>query len=142
VAQRTYEWQQHQVLDWSYDALREFLARRWLDAPTLERLRALLQERQTIARNTEEIGNLQAERDQLYQREEHLRKNLAALSSTGEEATLRQQVFAQLGRSEARLEAIDGRITALQEENKQRQASLDAALGTLNVPDATAAAGG
>jgi len=142
VAQRTYQWQQHHVLDLSYDRLRQFLARRWLDAATLERLRALLQEHHTIARNTQEIGELQAEREQLYQREEHLRKNLEALRGTGEEATLRAQVFGQLRRSEERLDAIDARITALQEENKQRQAALDAALSTLNVPDATAASSG
>ena len=141
VAERTYHWQQQQLLDQSYDTLREFLASRWLDRPTLDRIRSLLESKQAIAKNTEDIGELRAERDRIYQREEQLRKNLAALSTTGAEAALRQQVFAHLQTSEERLSAIDRRIEELQEQNRQRQAALDAALQTLAVPDTTAAGG-
>lgn len=139
VMQRAFEWQQHELLDLSYDALRDFLARRWLDGTTLERIRALLQDRQAIARNTQEVADLQAERDRIYQREEQLRKNLAALSTTGQEAALRAQVFAQLQASEGRLEALDRRIDALHEHNRQLQASLDAALDGLVVDDTSVA---
>ncbi len=139
VMQRAFEWQQHELLDLSYDALRDFLARRWLDGTTLERIRALLQDRQAIARNTQEVADLQAERDRIYQREEQLRKNLAALSTTGQEAALRQHVFTQLQVSEGRLEALDRRIDALHEHNRQRQASLGAALDGLVVDDTSVA---
>jgi hypothetical protein len=135
VRQRRFDWQQQALLDLSYDALREYLTRRWLDRPTLERIRSLLQERQTIARNKEEAGELQAERDRIYQREEQLRQNLTALSQTGQEAALRQQVFRQLEASETRLNAIDARIAALVDENRQRQAALEAALESLAVEE-------
>jgi hypothetical protein len=137
VAQRTLEWQQQQVLDVSYDVLRQFLERRWLDEPTLERIRGLLVERQAIARGEEEARELEGERERLYAREEQLRKNLAALSATGEEAALRRRVFEQLTASEARLGGIDERIEAIRVENGRRQERIEGALAQLQVPDTT-----
>jgi hypothetical protein len=137
VAQRIFNWQQQQLLDQSYDALRQYLASRWLDEPTLQRINALLAERQKIAGNTEEINTLQTERSQIYEREEQLRKNMAALAISGDEAVLRKQVFTQLQASEDRLTAIDTRVAALTEENKQRQATIDAELEKLKVEDTT-----
>jgi hypothetical protein len=138
VSQRTFEWQQQQLLDQSYEALREFLARRWLDDTTLARIRSILQTNAAIARNEQEAAELEQERERIYTREEQLRKNLAALVTTGDEAALRQRIFAQLQASESRLGAIDERIAALQEENKRHKASLAAALETLTVDEAPA----
>ena len=137
VSQRIFNWQQQQLLDQSYDALRQYLSSRWLDEPTLQRIDALLVERQKIADNTEEINTLQTERSQIYEREEQLRKNMAALATSGDEAVLRKQVFTQLQASEDRLTAIDTRVAALTEENKQRQATIDADLEKLKVEDTT-----
>jgi hypothetical protein len=138
VSQRYFNWQQQQLLDQSYDALRQYLASRWLDEATLKRINALLGERQKIADNTEEINRLQTERSQIYEREEQLRKNMASLATSGDEAVLRKQVFTQLQASEDRLAAIDARVTALTEENQQRQATIDTELAKLKVDDTTA----
>ena len=135
VTQRTIEWQQQLLLDVSYDALRTFLERRWLDPPTLDRIRALLRERQAIARGVQEIATLQAERERIFQRQEQLRQNLGVLSTSGQEAALRQQVFLQLQASEGRLSAIDERAEALEAENQRRQEALDAALEELAVEE-------
>src|SRR5262249_47041358 len=67
VAQRAFEWQQQALLDQSYDTLSRYLERRWLDRPTLDRIRALLEERGAIARRTAEIETLQAERGRIYE---------------------------------------------------------------------------
>jgi hypothetical protein len=150
VTQRRFVWQQQALLDLSYEALSRFLERRWLDRPTLDRIGELLRERQTVSRREAEVEALQAERDRIYQREEQLRQNLAALSASGQEATLRERVFRQLEASEARLNAIDERIATLEEENRRSRASLDAALARLEVAEtgdpaaggATPAAGG
>ena len=136
LSQRYYNWQQQQLLDQSYDALRQYLASRWLDEPTLKRIQALLVERQKIADNNQEIDNLQTERSQIYEREEQLRKNMASLATSGDEAVLRKQVFTQLQSSEDRLNVIDARVAALTEENKKRQATIDTELEKLKV-DAT-----
>jgi len=138
VTQRAFEWQQQALLDQSYDTLSRFLERRWLDRPTLDRIRALLQERAALGRRTAEVEALQAERDRIYQREEQLRQNLAALSASGQEATLRERVFRQLEASEARLNAIDERVAVLEEENRQGQAALEAALARLEVEETAA----
>jgi hypothetical protein len=135
VTQRTIEWQQQLLLDVSYEALRTFLERRWLDPPTLDRIRALLRERQAIARGVQEIATLQAERERIFQRQEQLRQNLGVLSTSGQEAALRQQVFLQLQASEGRLSAIDERAEALEAENRRRQEALDAALEELAVEE-------
>ncbi|HEX2517799.1 MAG TPA: hypothetical protein VH257_24045, partial [Chloroflexota bacterium] len=135
VTQRTIEWQQQLLLDVSYEALRTFLERRWLDPPTLDRIRALLRERQAIARGVQEIATLQAERERIFQRQEQLRQNLGVLSTSGQEAALRQQVFLQLQASEGRLNAIDERAEALEAENRRRQEALDAALEELAVEE-------
>jgi hypothetical protein len=135
VTQRTIEWQQQLLLDVSYDSLRTFLERRWLDPLTLDRIRALLQERQAIERGVQEIARLQAERERIFQRQEQLRQNLGVLSTSGQEAALRQQVFQQLQTSEGRLNAIDERVEALETENRRRQEALDAALEALAVEE-------
>ena len=135
VTQRRFVWQQQALLDLSYEALSRFLERRWLDRPTLDRIGELLRERQTVSRREAEVEALQAERDRIYQREEQLRQNLAALSASGQEATLRERVFRQLEASEARLNAIDERIATLEEENRRSRASLDAALARLEVAE-------
>jgi hypothetical protein len=135
VAERRFVWQQQALLDQSYEALSRFLERRWLDRPTLDRIGELLRERQAVTRREAEVAALQAERDRIYQREEQLRQNLAALSASGQEAALRERVFRQLEASEARLTVIDERIATLEEENRQSQASLDAALARLRVAE-------
>ena len=119
----------------------QFLKSRWLDNETLDRLRGLLDEKRAIAKNTNEINTLQNERNTIYQREEQLRKNMAALSTTGDEAVLRKQVFTQLQTAENRLADIDKRVAALNDDNQQRQARIDAELQKLKVADTSKATG-
>ena len=138
VAERRYDWQASQLLDLSYANLHEFFRKHWLDAETLARIRTLLDERAAIARNIAEIGQLQAEQQELYGREEQLRKNMAALGTGGDEGSLRRQVVTQLQASEDRLNTLHARIAALKEENVRRQAAIDAELTRLRVSDTSA----
>jgi hypothetical protein len=133
VAERRFDWQSSHVLDLTYERLREFLSRNWLDQATMARIRGLLDERAAIARNEQEIAILQAERAEIYAREEQLRQNIAALGTSGDEGALRRQAVAQLGASEERLGAVAARIAALGEENARRTAAIDAALEGLRV---------
>jgi len=128
VAERREDWRQQALLDVSYDALREYLERRWLDEATLQRIRALLEQRRQIGLGEVEQRELETDRDAIYRREEELRKNLTALATTGEEAALRQRVLEQLRAAEDRLTAIDASLAAIKEENKRRQAALEVGL--------------
>jgi hypothetical protein len=131
VAQRTLTWRWEQILDQSYDQLQQYLCDRWLDAATLARLKALLDERQGIANNEAEIARLQQERDAIYRQQEQLRQNMAALGQSGEEGALRKTLFAQLGAGIARVSEIDARIAALNADSQARQARIEAELKRL-----------
>jgi hypothetical protein len=131
VAQRTLCWRWEQILDQSYDQLQQYLRDRWLDAATLARLKALLDEHQGIANNQAEIARLQQERDSIYRQQEQLRQNMAALGQAGEEGTLRKTLFTQLGAGITRLSAIEARIAELNANSQARQARIDAELKSL-----------
>jgi hypothetical protein len=133
VAERRFDWHSSQLLDISYERLQEFLRRTWLDQETTARIRTLLEERAAVARNEEEIGGMQAERAEIYMREEQLRGNMRALGTAGDEGELRRQVVGELAASEARLGAIHARIATLKEENERRRAAIDAELAGLHV---------
>ncbi len=131
VAQRTLSWRWEQILDQSYDQLQQYLRDRWLDAATLARLKALLDEHQGITNNQAEIARLQQERDSIYRQQEQLRQNMAALGQAGEEGTLRKTLFTQLGAGITRLSAIEARIAELNADSQARQARIDAELKSL-----------
>ncbi len=133
VEERLYNWQAYRLLDYSYDALREYLSREWLDAATMAQLGRLFEERAAIARNERELADLLTERDEVYKREEQLRRNMAALGASGDEGALRARIVAQLQASEDRLDAIDARGAALKEENVWRQHIIDDELAALRV---------
>jgi hypothetical protein len=133
VSQRTYLWQSQQILDEAYDQLAQFLTTRWLDAATIARLRRLFEERRAIRRNGEERDSLDQEQTQLYQREEQLRQNMAALGSGGSEGAFRTTVVQRLQECEARVEAIAARLAALQADTERREKAIQQELATLAV---------
>lgn len=133
VSQRTYNWQSQQVLDQTYDQLAQFLTTRWLDAATIARLRRLFDEQGAIRRNGEERDRLEQEQTQLYQREEQLRQNMAALGMGGGEGVFRDSVVQRLQECEARVEAISARMATLQSNTERREAAIQQELATLEV---------
>ena len=135
VAERRYEWQRSELLDLPYARLQEYLSARWLDAPTMARIRSLLEERAAIARNEAELEKLRRERDGLYGRQEQLRANMAALGAEGEEGALRRQVVARLQSGEDRVVAIETRAGELEAENRRRETAIEAELASLKVEE-------
>jgi hypothetical protein len=131
ISERTRWWRQEQVLDQSYAQLQAYMRDRWLDRDSLARIKSLLDERQGIANNEKETTRLQAERNDIYARQEQVRKNMGALGAGGEEGALRQKLFKQLGAGEDRLAAIDARIAALRADSEARQGRIDAGLAAL-----------
>jgi hypothetical protein len=131
VEERHYAWQTQRLLDYSYAALQEYLSERWLDKDTLAQIAPILEARSRIDHNEREIAALLAERDVLYKRQEHLRKNMAALGTAGDEGTLRARAVGQLRAGEDRLDAIDGRLAALKDENSRLQEEIGARLNAL-----------
>ncbi len=131
VQERTFNWRTEMVMNQTYDGLRQYLEQHWLDAHMLDKLKNVLDEQATINRNNQELNDIANERETLYRRQEQLRQNLTALSTSGEEATLRRGVFEQLSQSEARLNAQDKRVEDLKADTKKRQQNLDEMLSKL-----------
>lgn len=136
VAERQYVWRSSQLFDHSYAALQDYWRLGWLDGAALSRVTGLLKERAAIAADEEELNKLQAERKEVYGREEQTRKNMAALSTAGEEGNLRKRAVAQLQASEERLTAIHTHMVSLQEDIARRQTAIDEQLASLKVDGA------
>jgi chromosome segregation ATPase len=90
-----------------------------------------LEARSRIEHNERDIAALMAQRDELYKRQVHLRKNMDALGTAGDEGALRARAVGQLRAGEDRLDAIDGRIDALEDENNRLQEEIGARLSAL-----------
>lgn len=133
VTERRYNWQVSELLDLSYARLEGFLKARWLDAQTLDRIKALLDKRSAMTRNNAQIQHLESERHTIDQREEQLRANMTVLGKTGEEDNLRRQMVSRLRESEERIVAIATQLSRLQEENTRHQAAIEAELAGLSV---------
>lgn len=138
VSERRFDWRSESLLDQSYEQLSEYLGDRWLEPATLAGLKTLFAERAALDKNDEEKEELRGERREIYERQDGLRQNMAALGTTGAEGALRERAVDALAASEDRLSAIDARIAALQEDNTRRQAAIDAYLAGLQVGDAPA----
>jgi hypothetical protein len=137
LEERRFDWQSTYLLDVAYRRLEEFLARRWLDSSTLQRIARLLDEREAIRRAETEANRLEEERGRIYAREEQLRQNMSALGAGGEEGTLRQQVVRELQASEERLGAIQSRQAVIADEVVRRQAAIETELAALRVDEMT-----
>lgn len=125
VEERMLNWRNEQVLNQDYSQLNEYLKKKWLDAGTLARLKQVLDEQARIIHNSQEVSDMETERENLYRRQEQLRQNLTVLATTGDEAQLRRRVFEQLSQSEERLNLIDQRIGQLKNDNQSRQQNLN-----------------
>jgi hypothetical protein len=133
VTQRRITSRSERLLDQSHAALREYLRDRWLDQATHDRIAAILAERSAIAANEREEKKLETERTQIYDRENQLRKNMAALSSAVEESALRRQAVEALSHCEERVAAIEARLAELGEDTNRRQATIEAELAGLRL---------
>lgn len=131
VEERRHTWQAQHLLDQSYATLQGYLDGKWLDSATMARITPILEARSTMARNEQQIAVLLAEREEIYARQEQLRKTMGALGATGDEGALRARAVGQLRASEDRLDAIDAAVAALKDENARLQAAIDAGLATL-----------
>ncbi len=100
----------------NYKNLQQFLANRWLDKSTFQRLTEMLDTIQKVADAGLRKNQLNAENGNLYKQQEQLRANLGVLQPTGQEATLRNRILKQLESTQNRIEEINRQ---LDEEDKK-----------------------
>lgn len=92
--------------------LQKFLSENWLDQALFDRLAEILQNFDLIKKTRAKIDAMNIERSEIYQTQEHLRANIAALQPTGQEAILRGRLLQQLESTQDRLESIDRETAA------------------------------
>ncbi|VVC04817.1 Uncharacterised protein [Candidatus Bilamarchaeum dharawalense] len=91
---------------------------------------------QIIAKNNEirdlaqEKVNLDAERTRFLQEQERLRKNIGALSQSGDDAALRKKYVKQLDDEEERIQEINNRITEIDNETLELQKQVNKILNS------------
>jgi len=112
------------------DEVAEFLKASGLTAKTRKALEALRAQLVRIEENSRRVEALVAERKRLVERQEHLRRNIGALSSGGDEGAVRLQMVRELQAAESSLSGIDQRVEQLKDDNVRIGKSLGA-----GVPD-------
>lgn len=124
---------QEQLVYLDHQKLQEFMKNRWLDDATLKQLRDLLNTIAQIDKLRAQQTELDTERQKLYNQQEQLRKNMQALSPSGDEAAFRKRIVGQLETSQNRVDEIDREMSDLSRRIKaseQQVSDLIAGLGS------------
>lgn len=114
----------HQIRNMSYRGLERYLENAWLDQTVYNRLKAILDTITEKAAAQQQLDQIRAERNEIYDQQAQLRANMSALQPTGQEAPLRNRLLKQLENTQDRLEAIEREI-------KDHEATIDAAEKTV-----------
>ncbi len=113
--ERSLSRRQEEVRKMNYQRLRGVMENRTVEEALLGILGEIAVEFARQESSAAEEAKLNTERDEIYQRQEHLRANLQTLQPVGQEATLRNRLLSQLEASEDRLQAIADRLAELKQ---------------------------
>lgn len=112
-------------------ALQSFLAQGLLSHPVHDQLEALLALWERIAAHERRLVEIEQERQRVYQQQEQVRGNMAALGSAGKEGELRASYVERLRASESRLQSLAGEEQELKAANQRLNQEVDARLQAL-----------
>jgi flagellar biosynthesis/type III secretory pathway chaperone len=102
----------------SYENLQRFLRQGLLDRPAYEEVAQLLRLWEQIGDLERRLQQIEDRRKQIYQGQQQMQGNMAALSTTGKEGTLRARYVEQL-------EASEEQLGALASEEAEKRAEID-----------------
>jgi hypothetical protein len=122
---------EQQLFSITAKGLQWYFEKNLLDAATFEKLSQLLALQERINTARAEINNLTAQRKEVHDQQEQLRRNLGALARNSEEAPLRNRILGQLESTQDKLDHIEQRITALQQQIAADEAQIEAEVQTL-----------
>jgi len=91
----------------SYKNLQRYLRQGLMDRDTHDRAAQLLGLWEKIAEDETRLGEVDKERQKIFQAQQQIQGNMGALSHTGQEGALRARYVEQLASSEGRLKALD-----------------------------------
>jgi hypothetical protein len=93
----------------SYENLQRYLRKGLMDREAHDRAAELLGLWEKIADSEKRLGEVETERQRIFQAQKQIQGNMGALSHTGQEGALRARYVEQLASSEERLKALDQR---------------------------------
>lgn len=131
VEERTTTYSSQAVLNTDYTQLQSYLRSRWLTEEVAARIREILVEQEAINKNQAEMNNASVEKNEIYNRQEQIRRNMSSLRDTGDEGVLRKRQVEQLSQAENRISQIDELIVKLKNENQERQQRINVLLSNL-----------
>lgn len=115
----------HKLRDLRFAQVQRWAEKRYLDQEIFEGLSELLRTINFVQETHQRIRDLEQERKTLFDKQENIRANLGALSTSGKEGDLRERVLNQLAESQDRAEAIDREIAAAQRTIDEAERQID-----------------
>ena len=115
----------------SYQGLARYLRQGLIDQRTHDLVAELLRLWEKINANGQLLGEVERERQKIYQVQEQIRGNLGALSTSGKEGALRVRYVQQLEGTEEQLRALARRETDLKAEGERLKEELEAQIKAL-----------
>jgi chromosome segregation ATPase len=108
-----------------------WVEQRYLDAPTEQALRQLVELRQQLAALQHEVEELERESNAIHKEQERIRGNLQALGDRSAEKELRDRLVRTLGAQEDRLEQIVREVNDRKAAAARHRAAMGELLGRL-----------
>lgn len=115
----------------SYEGLRRYLQQGLIAKAVYERVLEVMRIWEKISDHERELKQFENERERIYDSQEQIRANMAALSETGKEGKMRAYYVDQLEASEAKLTEMTAREGALREEITQLNAAAQGLIDAL-----------
>jgi hypothetical protein len=112
----------------SYAGLQRYLRQGLLDQKAYAYVAEVLALWEKIADSEKRLGEVEKERQKVYQAQQQIQGNMGALSTTGKEGALRARYVEQLEASEDRLKALASEEAGAKEEIERLKAQLEAKL--------------
>ena len=131
VSERTLVKRAEELRRVSYEDLRRYLQGGLIDKAVYNKVLDLLRIWERIADRERDLNQVAREREKVYKSQEQVRHNMGALGEGGREGKMRAYYVDQLEASEAQLQQLAARETALHAEIEQLKAEVEAFVKTL-----------
>jgi hypothetical protein len=125
VKERFLRTRREELRNLSYKDLQQYFEDKFLDEGTYSGLKALLDVWAEIGQLEKGIAKQEKQREKIYKAQEQVQKNMAVLSSGGEEGRLRGRYVKQLTQSEEQLAEIDQAVARMQADIEKKQAEIE-----------------
>lgn len=115
VQERLLQARHEHISHLTFEALRDFLKNKYLDASTFEALKNIRSIYGQIENHKSQIQALETEQKRIFARQNQIQGNLVPLARDGDEGRLRSKLVRELDESENRLKTTESEILSLKQ---------------------------